>query len=379
MWRRCTHAEMTSEQEYDLIHLCSNRKSGIAASRGYGKTLLACIIESFLASHHWIGCHIFKTTNQATQWYEWFRKMGWRRSQWHATYGNYIVYLRIYAQGRGPRMDYIFNDEVGTVISDIERADFSASQEMLAGSPLGFVKYMGTRDPNSLWSKYEQCLVLRPYNPETMPWAVMQYEDAKTHNSPAYMDCEYHMKATAAGGLILTKTHIIANTDRITHRFGIDPNPVHGLYVVGSHVQGMEIYLTEAYCFNTLDELSDFILSRPECPFELEMNGVGGVVAMFLRSKGAHYIECWTDDHIKVDRCVFCAVRDIYIPKEYEFDVLPVLTKQIWDGKKVMKFNDAHWFDAFWLSVGVNTTGYLAAGPMYAPNQSILKREAMRN
>jgi hypothetical protein len=102
-------------------------------------------------------------------------------------------------------------------------------------------------------------------------------------------------------------------------------------------------------------------------------------VAMFLRSKGAHYIECWTDDHIKVDRCVFCAVRDIYIPKEYEFDVLPVLTKQIWDGKKVMKFNDAHWFDAFWLSVGVNTTGYLAAGPMYAPNQSILKREAMRN
>jgi hypothetical protein len=369
---------MTPDQEADLIHLCSHRKSGIAASRGYGKTLLACIIETYLASHRWLGCHIFLTTNQAVQWYEWMRKLGWRVTQWSARYGDFVVYLRIYAQGRGPRMDYIFCDEIGTVISDIERAQFAACQEMLSGSKLGFAKYMGTRDPNSIWSHYEQCVVIRPYNALTMPWATMQYEDARMHNPPAYMDCEYHMKATAAGGLILTKTHVIPDTNRVTQRFGIDPNPVHGLYVVGTHVENMSIYITEAWCFTTLEELAQFMQSNPGIPFELEMNGVGGVVAMFLRSNHLSYVECWTDDKTKTDRCVQCAVRDIYIPQVYEHDVLPVLMKQIWDGKKVMKFNDAHWFDAFWLSVGVNLTGYLQSGGITTKGLSIAQREKMR-
>jgi hypothetical protein len=358
--------------------MCSHLKSGIAASRGYGKTLMAVIIESFLASHRWIGAHLFKTTNQATQWYEWFRKLGWRVTQWHCSFGPYVVHLRIYAQGRGPRMDYVFCDEIGTVITDIERADFAACQEMLSGSRFGFAKYMGTRDPNSIWSHYEQNVIIRPYDPITMPWAIMQYEDARTHNSPAYMDCEYHMKATAAGGLILTKTHVIPSTDRITHRFGIDPNPVHGLYVVGSHIQGMGIWITEAWCIETLEELADFMLSNPDIPFELEMNGVGGVVAMYLRSHHIPYQECWTDDKIKTARCVQCAVRDIYVPEEYAHDVLPVLVKQIWDGKKVMKFNDAHWFDAFWLSVGSNLTGYVSGDANSTRAMSIKRQEQLR-
>lgn len=377
-WVYCTGKPITPEQEHDLIELCTKRKSGIAASRGYGKTLLFCIIETFLASLGYIGSHIFLEKSQAVQWHVWMTRLLWKDTEWHASYGDWVVYLRLYNQGRGPRMDYIVNDEMGTIITDIDRRYFQASQEMLSGSALGFCKYSGTRDPNSIWSHYEQDIIIRPYNPLTMPWAVMQYEDAKIHNAPAYMDCEYHMRATAAGGLILTKTHLIDSTDRITHHYGIDPNPVHGLFVIGSHIEGMAIWITEAWCFDTLDELADFMETHKTIPFELEMNGVGGVVAMFLRSRHLNFIECWTDDKLKVDRCVYCAVRDIYIPKEYEHDVLPVLTKQIWDGKKVMKFADAHWFDAFWLSVGVNTTGYVSAGPLKNNNLTIVQREKMR-
>jgi len=350
-WVQCTGHNMTLEQEDDMIHLCSHRKSGLAASRGYGKTLMCVIIEAFLASHGYLITHEFNGLSQAAQWYVWFARIGWKVTKWRATFGDWEVSLRLYNQGRGPRCDAIFNDELGTVISDRERQQFAASQEMLSGSSLGFAKYCGTRDPNSIWAKYESNTIVRAYNPITMPWAVMQYEDAKLHNAIWYMDQEYHMKATPAGGKVLL---YLKRADHAfeTMQFGLDSNSANGHCLTGSNTQYRHVYLTECQMFFSLRDLSNYLKLYPNTPLNVEMNGQGGVVSQYLMEEGLGHIQTNVTATSKVELAAKVGAVPISVPDFIDDECYNNLENQIWKDKKVYKTSDAHYFDSFVLSVG---------------------------
>ena len=375
-WKRCTGHDIIPEQMDDLIHLCSHRKSGLAASRGYGKTLMCVIIAAFLSSKGYLVTYEFNKLAQATQWYVWFRRIGWKVTQWRCYMGDWEVSLRLYSQGRGPRCDAIFNDEIGTVISDVERQNFAASQEMLSGSSLGFAKYLGTRDPNSIWSKYEQNIVIRPYNPIVMPWAVMQYDDAKLHNPQWYMDQEYHMKATPSGGKILLYLSRL-NHHYETTRFGLDSNSSEGHCLIGSNTQNRQVYITEVHMFDSLHDLSDYLKLYHYIPLDVEENGQGGVVSQFLREEGISHATTWVTDVSKVQLATKVGAVEVFVPDSVEFDTCYAnLDSQIWKDKKVFKTKDAHYFDAFVLSVGF-ATSYLV-GVENSRRQSIIEQERDR-
>jgi len=341
--------QITPEQIEDLVHIASYHECGLCASRGYGKTMLTVIYETFMAERNWNVCHMVKILNQAKQWYSWMEYFGWDTTQWKACRGDAFVDLRLYRQGRGPRYDVITNDEVGTVVLPLETRQFNYSQEMLSGSKLGKKTWTGTQDVNSIWSKCPNQRV-RGYDPLIMPWVVRQYESAKKRNPAWYMDLEYHCKATPAGGLVLTdiviEDHYFSSTS-----YGIDSNPSVGYYVVGSHREGKRNYMCEAYEFTTLSGLANFVRTHQHMHIELELNGVGGVVKNYLNENNLSVIPIHVNDEMKTLRVNNVACITTVIPPKLEELVLPTLTKQIWGpDKKIVKYPDAHWFDAYYLS-----------------------------
>lgn len=343
--------KLTMDQEEDLRHLTTWFESSLCASRGYGKTMLAVLIETFMAERGWRVCHIFKTTKQAEQWFVWMEYFGWKTTAWVASRGRFKIDLRLYMQGRGPRYDLIVNDEVGTVILPLEMKQFRACQHMLSGSKLGIAIWIGTQDPNSIWVNAPH-QKLRPYDETIMPWVKRAYERALKRDPGWSVDQEFRCMATPAGGLILQ--HIfIQQHERTSVQYAIDSNPEVGYFVVGTFQLDWEIYVCEAHCFATLRELADFIYNHKKYPIRLELNGVGSVVAKYLEEcMLREYVEgIWVDDKFKYDQVVFVAAQQIFCLPEFEETLVATLKKQIWgEDKKPVKFSDAHWFDAFYLS-----------------------------
>jgi hypothetical protein len=341
---------LSKEQEDDLLHIATYREAGLCAARGFGKTLIACIYEDFMVQRNWSVCHCFKNLNQAAQWYTWMELLGYKTTLWEAHKGRFVVYLRIYQQGRGPRFDVLINDECGTVILPLERKHFSACQHMLSGSKLGKSVWVGTQDPNSIWEKGQHQRI-RGYNAQQMPWVTKAYLAAVRRDPPWSVDQEFHCKATPAGGLLLPKCIIQEHPYKAT-RYGIDSNPEEGYYVVGSHKTLDALYVCDARVFYTLRELGLFIMTQhyPNIDFELEMNGPGGVVANYFDENEIPYIRNTVTDATKIQRCSQLACKPIVVPPQLEH-VYRNLTKQIWNkDKKIEKFDDAHWFDATWHS-----------------------------
>jgi hypothetical protein len=205
-----------------------------------------------------------------------------------------------------------------------------------------------------MWSKATHKKI-RGYNESEMPWVKLSFEAAQRRDPAWMVDQDFRCLATPAGGLVLM--HVILKDhlydERSTMQFGIDTNPSAGYFVVGSNTQNREVFLTEAHCFYTLHDLADFIRSHKHIPFYLEMNGPGGVTAQFLREEECPFAEVWLDEQSKIDICTKSASVPIYVPLKFEEDVYPILTKQIWgEDKKIVKFSDAHYFDAYVLSVG---------------------------
>lgn len=343
------YKQITPEQIEDLVHLASYHECGLCASRGYGKTMLTVLYETFMAERNWTVCHMVKIENQAKQWHQWMIYFGWDTTQWRAWRGNAVIDLRLYRQGRGPRYDVIVNDEVGTIVLPLETRQFNYSQEMLSGSKLGKACWTGTQDVNSVWSKCPRQKV-RGYDPVIMPWVKRQYESAKKRNPAWYMDLEYHCKATPAGGLVLTNI-VVEDHNYTSSSYGIDSNPEEGYFVCGSHRVGKRNYLCEAYMFETLSKLADFVRRHQHMHIELETNGVGGVVKNYLIENNLSVIPIHVTDDIKTTRVNDLACITSVIPHKYEELVLPTLIKQIWGpDKKIVKFSDAHWFDSYYLS-----------------------------
>lgn len=342
---------ITALQLEDLCHLATYREAGLCAARGYGKTLLACIYETFMALRNWAVVHIFKSVNQAAQWTVWMETLGWATTQWTAyRYGKTIA-LRIYAQGRGPRYDVVVNDEVGTVVLPLERKQFSAAQHMLSGSKLGKSLWVGTQDPNSIWEKGQHQRI-RGYDASQMPWVTKAYKAALRRDPPWSIDQEFYCKATPAGGLLLPKCTLQTHPYK-ARRYGIDSNPEEGYYVVGTFRTDDAVYICDARVFTTLRELGLFIMTQahPNLEFELEMNGPGGVVANYFDENEIPYTRHVVTEQNKITRCSALACKPIVVPPELEH-VYRNLTKQIWTSdKKIEKFDDAHWFDATWHSV----------------------------
>jgi len=303
-----------------------------------------------MRERHWRWAHLAKELAQLDQWYVWMEALGWKTTQWYAYKGNLRIDVRLYRQGRGPRYDGLTNDEVGTIVTDLERRHFMQSQEMLSGSQLGKSCWIGTMDPNSIWDKVKHQKI-RGYDALIMPWVKRQYESAKRKNPGWYMDQEYHMKATPAGGLLLPKCILQAHEYQPT-RYGIDSNPEEGYYVVGTHKTLDATYVCNAKVFYTLRELGLFVMTQhhPNIEFELEMNGPGGVVANYFEENAIPFVAHTVTEDNKIRRCTELATKPIIVPPELEY-VYRNLTKQIWNkDKRIEKFQDAHWFDATWHS-----------------------------
>lgn len=342
---------ITNLQLEDLEHLALYHEAGLCAARGYGKTLIACIYETFMAERNWTVCHCFKNENQAEQWYKWMEILGWVTTLWNARRGQWQVDLRIYKQGRGPRYDVLINDEVGTVCLPLERKHFSACQHMLSGSALGKSVWIGTQDPNSIWSKGKHQRI-RGYDPNQMPWVTRAYLAACQRDPQWSIDQEFYCKATPAGGLVLQYVVVDKPTTYTTQRYGIDSNPEEGYCVVGSFHHDKHIYITEAYLFPTLQQLATFVSTHQHMPMELELNGVGMVVKQYLNERDLSVIGTWVDEDTKQYRVTNVACHTIHVPDTMIDTVYPILMKQIWgEDKKIVKFPDAHYFDAFYLSV----------------------------
>jgi len=344
------------EQEEDLRHFCTYLESSLCAARGYGKTLIACIFETFMAKRGWRVCHMFKNLNQAAQWYVWMELLEWATTLWVARKGKFHVDLRLYQQGRGPRYDIIINDEVGTVVNPLERKRFFAAQKMLSGSKLGLAIWIGTMDPNSVWDKSPHQKV-RSYDPKHMPWVTAAYEASLKRDPPWMTDQEFHCKATPAGGAVMQYVTREDHTFQ-SERYGIDSNPEAGYHVTGTRYipQFNKIFVCEYLVFYTLKELGDWISKHQHFPIEVELNGVGGVVSQYLHERNLHFIETWVDESLKFDRVTSVACRPTIVPTGEKWDVfVKCLLRQIWNkDKTIEKLSDAHAFDSYYLSVHIH-------------------------
>jgi len=346
------HKPPTPEQCDDLAYLYTHRKVGLLASRGYGKTLLVVLFDSYFALKRFKVVHRAHRDVNLEQYYDGFERLKWHVTKWHVDWGQHVrILIGLYEHGRGPRCDLISNDECGTVILPRDCNFFYACQDMLSGSALGRAVYIGTQDPNSLWSKIAPDARCRGYDSLAMPWVTMQYNYARKHRPAWYMDQEYHMKATPAGGLLWPKCTVQAHSYQ-TKRFGIDSNPEEGYFVVGSHQTDDALYICEAHVFTTLRELALFMVTRrrADLEFELEMNGPGAVVGQYLDENDIPYIKHVVTEQNKIQRCAAIACKPVVVPPELEY-VYKNCIKQIWNKeKKIEKFSDAHWFDATWHS-----------------------------
>lgn len=276
--------------------------------------------------------------------------MGWKVTLWNAKYREYEIGFRLYCQGRGPRQDFLGCDEVGTVITEIERNQFMDCQPMLSGSRLGVCIWLGTQDPNSIWSKCPNRKI-REYN-KTMTWITPQLERDKKKFPQWWIDREYYALATPSGGLIL-RNCVMGEHKFSTKRWGIDVNSSRFYNCVGSNLEKNILYITDIREIKTLKDLTTFVKEQNYLgiPVEVEQNGPGMETTKHLREAGCSVIADTVTEKIKMDRVTnLGSLTKIVFPLKYEM-VYKDCVRQIWDEwGKIVKFSDADWFDATWHS-----------------------------
>jgi hypothetical protein len=336
------------DQMHAAMEMLHRKRFKFVSCRGFGKTLLLTIIETFLAKRGWRVCHLAKLEMQLTQWQVWMAKLGWKTTKYNARFANVQIDCRLYCQGRGPRYDVLCCDEVGTVITPKEQKDFFAVMNTKSGSVLNKLIITGTNDPNSVLNVYKGLLM--PIDP-TYGWAWEHYEEAVKTMPAWFVDQEFRCLNTPAGGVVLPNC-MVDEHDKQPTRGGIDVNSEAGITVVESCKEGNDIYICNVKRFTKMEipQLAAYIKSQP-FKYELETNGEGKIVEAWLKQQGASVIADWVTEESKIDRISKIVCCRLHFSLKTRL-VMKDCMRQVWTPeKKIYKFPDAHYFDAMWHSV----------------------------